>query len=362
MKIPEFFQDWYDSINIPVHESNNSSHEHVKIQQGVEKALIQAREENIPVVSISADLASSTGVKAFQQKYPSDTFDAGVSESNMVSMASGFSKLGYISIIDTFAQFGISKGFLPIVMANLSQAPIIAIFSHTGFQDAADGASHQATQYLSAFSNMPSTIVVNLSCAQSAHEYIYQGIKYQYEKKKQNLVPESIIFFLGRENFPKNYGQIHYQFFKNNLLYKPENIKEISYLLITTGSMVLNGLKIRETLWNTYQKNGVVIEIPFIHTSQDNKDYALVQEYFNSMENPVLVILEDHQIYGGLGARLTQDIHRFNLGLKSNNKNPKFLYLGIDGKFGKSAYCANDLYKEYGFGIEESVKKIVEIL
>ncbi len=49
-------------------------------------------------------------------------------------------------------------------MAALSQAPVIAMFSHVGFQDAADGASHEATTYLAATSAIPHTLVIAPSC------------------------------------------------------------------------------------------------------------------------------------------------------------------------------------------------------
>ena len=58
----------------------------------------------------------------------------------MVSTGVGLSKQGLIPIVDTFAQFGITKGNLPLIMSTLSEGPVIALFSHTGFQDAADGA------------------------------------------------------------------------------------------------------------------------------------------------------------------------------------------------------------------------------
>ena len=59
---------------------------------------------------------------------------------NMISVGAGYAKSGYIPIVDTFGQFGVTKGNLPLTMAALSQAPVIAMFSHIGFQDAADGA------------------------------------------------------------------------------------------------------------------------------------------------------------------------------------------------------------------------------
>src|SRR6185369_7318917 len=119
----------------------------IKVQVGVAKALIAKREQGLPVFSISADLQGSTGVADFQKKFPEAFQDIGIAESNMVSVAAGFSKAGFIPIVDTFSQFGVTKGALPMWMANLSEAPVIAIYSHAGFQDAADGASHQALAY-----------------------------------------------------------------------------------------------------------------------------------------------------------------------------------------------------------------------
>jgi hypothetical protein len=107
------------------------------------------------VVSVSADLQGSTGVAPFRAKYPQLSFEVGIAESNMVSVAAGFSKQGYIPVVDTFAQFGVTKGSLPLCMASLSQAGVIAVFSHTGFQDAADGASHQGLMYLAMSGAIP---------------------------------------------------------------------------------------------------------------------------------------------------------------------------------------------------------------
>ena len=67
-----------------------------------------------------------------------------MTESNGFNGLESF-KTRLCTLVDTFAQFGVTKGNLPLAMADQSEAPIIAFFSHTGFQDAADGASHQAT-------------------------------------------------------------------------------------------------------------------------------------------------------------------------------------------------------------------------
>ena len=140
---------------------------------------------------------------AFKKLIPEKTFDVGVAESNMVSMASGFSNNGFIPVVDTFYQFGVTKGSLPLIMANINQTPIVAIFSHTGFQDAADGASHQSTTYISAVTSIPNTKVFNLSCSSQAEQIIKQELQDFHQATENDETPKSLIFFLGRESFLK---------------------------------------------------------------------------------------------------------------------------------------------------------------
>ncbi len=176
-----------------------------KIQVGVSKALIEYKEKNYPLVSVTSDLPGSTGVADFRKKFPDSSLDIGVAESNMISLASGLAKNGIIPIVDTFAQFGVTKGALPITMGNLSQAPVIAIFSHTGFQDAADGASHQALSYFSMMASIPGNKVFALTSSEQA----YWAISHAIEEYKVNMENGeqlySYIFFLGRENFKPSF-------------------------------------------------------------------------------------------------------------------------------------------------------------
>jgi transketolase C-terminal domain/subunit len=120
----------------------------------------------------------------------------------MISTGAGFSKAGFIPIVDTFGQFGVTKGNLPLTMSALSQAPVIAVFSHVGFQDAADGASHEATTYLAATSAIPHTVVIACSCADEAEALMHQAIKRVAQARLEGQNGESVIFFVGRENYP----------------------------------------------------------------------------------------------------------------------------------------------------------------
>jgi transketolase C-terminal domain/subunit len=73
-----------------------------KFKKVWQQLLIKGRRDGFPIVSITSDLPGSTGVAEFRKEFPQASFDVGVAESNMISTAAGFSKAGYIPVVDTF--------------------------------------------------------------------------------------------------------------------------------------------------------------------------------------------------------------------------------------------------------------------
>lgn len=245
-KIPDALNQWaieLTHLNKPNYPFARVPGERTKIQTGVSEALCEMFEKNFPIVSISADLQGSTGVEGFRKKYPRATFEVGVAESNMVSMAVGLSKQGYIPFVDTFAQFGITKGALPLIMSGLSEAPIIAIYSHTGFQDAADGASHQALTYIAMMSAIPNVDVICLTCSDEAKALVSQAIERFANARKQGKTPRSTIFFLGRETYPFSFAQNpNYQYGKAQVVSDQTKDFKKSVTLLASGSLMENAL------------------------------------------------------------------------------------------------------------------------
>ena len=175
----------------------------IKTQAGVSKALVEKKKGGLPLVSITSDLPGSTGLAEFQKTFPESSFDVGVAESNMISSAAGFSKQGFIPVVDTFAQFAVTKGALPLIMSSLSQAPVIGIFSHIGFQDAADGASHQSLSYFAKTCSLPHTRVYCLSCAGEAFSLVSQVVEEFYQTRKRGKIPPTTLFFFGERDLSR---------------------------------------------------------------------------------------------------------------------------------------------------------------
>lgn len=315
-----------------------------KVQPGFSRAAIQAVKEGLPVFSVSSDLQGSTGIATFQKAYPQHFIDIGIAESNMISTGTGLSKQGFIPIVDTFSQFGVTKGNLPLIMSALSQAPVIALFSHCGYQDAADGASHQSTTYLSAVSSIPHTTVIQVSCSSEAEAYMYQALKIFQEKKLKGETPDNIIFFFGRENHPVSYKEgIDYVWGKAQVLQQGNHVT-----LVSSGPMVQKALK-AQAFMQEKGINATVINNCFIN----KPDIQTIATELKKSSGK-LITIEDHQLIGGMGSQL---VHALALsGEKFNVKS-----LASHGSFGQSAYTADQLYKKHNLTEEDIFQAYTEL-
>lgn len=354
--VPEVFLNWMnDQIEFKKQQSstgggsNETDNPKEKIQVGIAKALIDSVKKSYPVVSVTSDLPGSTGVAGFHKECPENFVDIGVAESNMISMAAGLAKQGYIPVVDTFAQFGVTKGALPLTMAALSEAPVIGIFSHIGFQDAADGASHQALAYYAMVSSIPNTEVYNLSCSSEAYELLTQAIERYKKMTEAGEVPPHQIFFLGRENFPRYQIEKSYKYElgKAQIIFDNSSEYDKRFVIAACGAQITEALIAAESL------KSKAVGVKIINPSCINKldKVTLVKALEGCNMN--LLSVEEHQKVGGMGANLSLSLQD----VKLNN----FISLAVNDQFGQSAYKARELYKKHGLDSGAIEKAILEV-
>ncbi len=352
-KVPALFQTWIDELIMIEKKMKAASVPDTgeKIQIGISKAMINAFKKGYPVLSVTSDLPGSTGVAGFRKEFPQASIDVGVAESNMISTAAGLSKQGYIPVVDTFAQFGVTKGALPLTMAMLSEAPVLGVFSHTGFQDAADGASHQALSYMSMLATIPGVDLYSLSSSEEAEILMTQVIEKFVADRAAGQKPQSSIFFLGRENFPKTFksdeNKISYelgfpQILKNNL----SNGKNV--MLLTTGSLIGEALHASELL-----KEKKIGSVVVNQSCLNHIELSTLKDLLAQCEGRI-VTAEDHQVLLGFGSFVT---HQF----VQSGYNVKVKSLGVISQFGQSAYNAIELYRKHGIDSSAMVKAAIEL-
>ena len=356
---PSEFNDWIEELKkdeadkkakAAASSSSIAKSADEKIQTGISAAMIKTRKKGLPVVSITSDLPGSTGVAGFRKDFPSDSLDVGIAESNMISVAAGFSKIGFIPVVDTFAQFGVTKGALPLTMSALSEAPMICVFSHTGFQDAADGASHQGLSYLGMTMGIPHHQAFVLSCSDEAEALMTQAIEKFASDQKAGKTPETTLFFLGRENFPKTYREgTTYELGKAQLISENLAGPKGAVTLVASGSMVPQAVKAAKKLQD--QGMGTIV----IHSSAQTHPDLVTIEAALSKTKGRLISVEDHQLIGGFGQRLVAALAEKRVDLVPR-------VLAVKGEFGQSAYNAIDLYKKHGIDADSIARAALEIL
>jgi transketolase len=316
-----------------------------KIQAGLGKGAVRAAQEGLPVYSVSADLAGSTGIAFFQKSFPGRFLDIGVAEANMISTAAGLAKAGLIPIVDTFGQFGVTKGNLPLTMSALSQAPVIAIFSHVGFQDAADGASHEATTYFAATSAIPHTVVIACSCSDEAEALMHQAVKRIAHARERGGDGESVIFFVGRENYPVHLADhARYEWGKAQVLASGGDV-----VIIACGPLLGRALEAGRQL-QEQKIAATVISNPFVN----RVDLETIGAAVRTCSGRVVTI-EDHQAICGMGAQVAHQLAQAGI-------HHRMKTLAIRGEFGQSAYVAEDLYKKHGLTSAKIVEAARELM
>lgn len=99
------------------------------------------------LVVLTADLASSNGLDAFQQRFPDRFINTGIAEQNMMSIAAGLAASGHIAYVSTFASFAslLCAEQLRTDMAYTRQKVRI-LSHHAGISMGFYGTSHHAVE------------------------------------------------------------------------------------------------------------------------------------------------------------------------------------------------------------------------
>jgi transketolase len=219
------------------------------------------------------------------------------------------------------------------------------MFSHIGFQDAADGASHQATTYIAAVSSIPHTCVIMPSCPDEAESLMYQAIHRYAADRAAGKDGESYLFFVGRENYPMSWvSGATYPWGKAQVLAQGTDV-----VLIGCGVLLDKAISAGKQLAEQGVK-ATVINNPFVN----HVDLETIGPAVQAAHGRVVTI-EDHQVVGGMGAQVSHALSRAGIAHRMTS-------LGIPGEFGQSAYLAEELYKLHGLSADKLVASALALM
>ena len=124
-------------------------------------ALCELGEEHKDVVALTADLAKSTKIGMFGEKFPDRFFNVGIAEQNMFGVAAGMAKNGLIPFASTFAIFTAARSLDQIHTDICYQnVPVKMIATHAGTSFGQAGSTHHALIDMACMRTLPHMTVI----------------------------------------------------------------------------------------------------------------------------------------------------------------------------------------------------------
>lgn len=123
------------------------------------KAVAQLGDVDTSIICLDADVKNSTYAEIFEQRHPHRFVQCYVAEQNMVGMAIGFARRGYIPFVSTFASF-FTRAHDHIRMAAIGRSALRLVGSHAGVSIGQDGPSQMALEDIAMMRCLPDSVVL----------------------------------------------------------------------------------------------------------------------------------------------------------------------------------------------------------
>jgi len=247
------------------------------------QALIKAGEKNKDIYALDGDVKNSTFTEYFQKSFPDRFVECYIAEQNMVSAAAGFSRLGKIPFVATFAAF-LTRAADQIRMARVSEANIKFIGSHVGVSIGEDGPSQMGLEDISLFGTIPDAVVLQPSDAASTAKLVQLMVSHKGFVYMRTLRPKTAILYDNAEEFKIGGSKI---------LRQSENDQ---LTVAATGITVFEAIKAADEL----QKENINIRVVDCY-SISPIDSETLKKCLEATKKKIIITVEDHFKHGGMG-------------------------------------------------------------
>jgi len=125
------------------------------------RALLRLGEAREDVVGLSADLSKYTDIGPFSERYPERFFQMGMAEANMMGVAGGLARVGYVPFVTTYGVFASRRAFDQVAMSIALGRANVKIVAFLPGLTTPGGPTHQAIEDLSMLRALPNMVVID---------------------------------------------------------------------------------------------------------------------------------------------------------------------------------------------------------
>ena len=273
------------------------------------QAIFSLAEMKKNLMVLSADLGSSSGLNRFIKSYPDNYLNVGISEQNMIGMAAGLAREGFVVFATSFAPF-LSMRSSEQVRMNMGymDANVKAVALGSGVAMSFLGNSHYGLEDASIMRSIPNITVVSPADCGEIVKTVFAAADYE---------GPMYIRLTGETNNPIVYEEDY-----NFKIGKAITLREGSELtIIANGTIVYESLEAAKIL----QSEDLSTTVVNMHTIKP-LDTLVIDKALKSSKP--IVSVEEHSVIWGLGGAIAEYKTTFK------NATPH-LILGLPDKFGK---------------------------
>ena len=300
------------------------------------QVLCDLGEEHPEIIGITADLAKSTKIGIFEEKYPDRFINVGIAEQNMFGMAAGMATTGLLPIVSTMAVFASLRAAeqirTDICYQNLN---VKIIATHSGVSFASAGTTHHATEDIAimrSFANM--TVIAPADGIETANA-VRAAVKHQ----------GPVYIRIGRGFEPTYYQNDDYGFEIGKAV---EIRKGTDITIIAMGITVLQAAEASDFL---AKNDDLSVRVINMHTIKPIDKEAIMSAV---LETRRILTVEEHNVLGGLGSAVADVI-------AESGKGCAFTKVGLQDEFAEIGY-PEDLYAHYKLNADGIIEKVREIM
>lgn len=252
------------------------------------KALVEVGRRRSNVVGLTADLGKYTDIFPFREAFPERFFNVGMAEQNMVAMAAGLARTGFVPFCTTYCVFATRRAYDFIAIACAHSRTNVKIIAGLPGLTTGYGGTHQGIEDLALMRSIPNLVVIDPCDAteimQATHAIAdYEGPVYMRLLRAEVpiiLDPDSYRFRLGKAALLRTGSDLG---------------------IISTGLMTERALEAAEQL----EHDGVDAAVLHLPTLKPF-DAEAVSELAESVD--LLLTAENHVVSGGLGTLVAETL------------------------------------------------------
>ena len=355
--VPEYAHDyWWNSRDAMKVEMDPT-------RMGFGRGLEQAGDDP-RVVTLHADISGSIRITDFEAKHPerlNRVFSVGIAEQNMMSVAAGLAREGFIPVTGTYGVFASGRAWdqirTTICYSNLN---VKIAGAHGGISVGPDGATHQALEEIALTSILPNMhVVVPCDSLETQKATMHGLLELQgplYLRFAREATP-----VVTKPATPYKFGVANVIRFRGEqakFLDAFETVLGPNYknesedaAIIACGPMVPEAMR---AAWLLKAEYGLETRVVNVHTVKP-MDMATVIRAAD--ETRLVVTAEEHQV-GGFGNIVAGAVlqHR-----KDFQQPLQFGMVGVANRFGVSGKPW-ELVQSFGLTAEHIAKRVLDLL